>query len=167
MEVFWQKGNGRTLGGSREVLQSVTEWRGPKLVKNSMTYFMDGPFLILNPCIPDILISDNPAHVKSYRSLHILDSWVGVVKPNASLVFSMFSHHTRLKTLTLKLQPLILNLYLRNPFRTSDRTISSKVLTVYIFRTEADVGFWAPTLHFVSECFPLGLKLFHRTLFLN
>src|SRR6218665_1349151 len=30
-------------GGSREVRQSVTGGRGSNLVKNSVTYFMDGP----------------------------------------------------------------------------------------------------------------------------
>jgi len=35
------------------------------------------------------------------------------------------------------------------------------VLTVYRFRTEASLGFWAPTFHFLSYCFSLGLKLCH------
>src|SRR6218665_2445770 len=39
------------------------------------TYTCRLQFLILNPCIPNMLRSDNPA--KSYRSLHISDKWVG------------------------------------------------------------------------------------------
>ena len=77
-----------------------------------------------------MLRSDNP--VKNYRSLHISVRWVGVLNPHASFVISMFSHQTRivLKTLTFKLQSLIMNRYFWNTFR-SDHSLKS-VDSLYI-----------------------------------
>jgi len=36
---------------------------------------------------------------------------------------------------------------------------SHQQLTVYLFRIEVGLGFWAPKLNFLSECFCLGLVL--------
>src|SRR6218665_570690 len=81
------------------------------------TYTCRLQFLILNPCIPNKLRSDNPA--KSYRSLHISDKWVGGFdrEEHWHLSCQCSSHQTSIVLKTFKLQPLILNLYLRNTFR--------------------------------------------------
>src|SRR6218665_1199966 len=57
---------------------------------------------------------------QSHQKLHILNRSVEVSNPHASFVMSMFSRQTRivLKTLSFKLQPLILNRCLPITFRT-------------------------------------------------
>jgi len=74
-----------------------------------------------------MLRSDNP--IKHYRSLYISHRWVGVLNHHASFVILLFPHQTKivLNTLTFKLQPLILNLWLPNTFR-SDHLIKSFVI---------------------------------------
>src|SRR6218665_3388352 len=67
-------------------------------------------------------------------------------EPHASFVIGMCSQQTRivLKTLTLKLQPVILNLYLRNTFR-SDHLVKN-FASLYILH-RGGFGILAPMLN--------------------
>jgi len=97
------------------------------------------------------------------RAVYIF--WLGGwgYEPHASFVIWMSSQQTRivLKTLTFKLQPMILNWYLRNTFR-SDHLVKN-VASLYISH-RGGFGILAPTLIILIWMFFSGTQIVLKNL---